>query len=262
MCQGVTWRCFLRSAVCLLAFMRAAWLYKCVCVCVCVCVWLCSCWAPQVHRPSITRCGHYTQAGVEVDNAPTAATAGASTARGSSVWLASGNQADSGLPVCVTDNVTNTHLYTRARKYNRQPAHTHTHTHTWSAGLLLWCKKRGRRKRGRPLTSRVSRWIPAPQKQISKESKTCCIFKSKTETNDELHFPPDRPSSIGRRAICFFELVILVNTQLGSVTFHKHGAALQKFSSSRIEKKQKKHCRCSLWINMFSSAVLWLLCGF
>lgn len=128
MCQGVTSRCFLRSAACLLAFMRAGWLYKCVCV------WLCSCWAPQVHRPSITRCGHYTQAGVEVDNAPTAATAGASTACGSSVWLASGNQGDSGLPVCVTDNVTSTHLYTRARKY------TNPSTHTQSTGVLLWRK--------------------------------------------------------------------------------------------------------------------------
>lgn len=111
--------------MCLLAFMGASWL----CECVCVCVWLCSRWAPQVHRPSITRCGHYTQAGVEVDNAPTAATAGASTARGSSVWLANGNQADSGLPVCMTDNVTNTHLYTQARKY------THSHTR----GPLVCC---------------------------------------------------------------------------------------------------------------------------
>lgn len=104
---------------------------------VCVCVWLCSCWAPQVHRPSITQCGHYTQAGVEVDNAPTAATAGASTACGSSVWLASSNQADSRLPVCVTDNVTNTHLYTRARKYT-QPTHPRTLTHQvyWFASVM------------------------------------------------------------------------------------------------------------------------------
>lgn len=118
-----------------------------------VCVWLCSCWTPQVHRPSITRCGHYTQAGVEVDNAPTAATAGASTACGSSVWLASSNQADSGLPVCVTDNVTNTHLYTRARKYTRA---TNPHTHTHNRLLVCFCDAKRSICRGVGLTKTIS----------------------------------------------------------------------------------------------------------
>lgn len=67
--------------MCLPAFMRAGLLYKCVFMCVCASGFV----AAGLHRctgPSITRHGHYTQAGVEVDNAPTVATAGASTARG------------------------------------------------------------------------------------------------------------------------------------------------------------------------------------
>lgn len=84
----------------------------------CMSAW-CSFVAAGIHRYT----GHRSHSAaiihrqeVEVDNALAAATAGARTARGSSIWLASGNQGDSGLPVCVTDNVANTHLYTWAHE--------------------------------------------------------------------------------------------------------------------------------------------------
>lgn len=98
------------------------------CGSVCVGGGLCSCWDPQVHMPSITRCGHYTQAGVEVDNV----TARASTAHGSSIWLAGGDQGDSGLPDCVTNNVTGAHLHPQA--------HTWAQTAVQNQACVGWSK--------------------------------------------------------------------------------------------------------------------------